>query len=632
MPDKLRLLVCSHFAEEARAALAGEAFADVDIVVFPARCGRPPLTWDEVAALTPSNDAALYLLGGTCLAQLGPPPPTLPPSHIDQATQCFNRVLNPAVVDSYVQAGAYLMTPAWLRQWSAHIAAWGFDRAQAREFFAETITRLALLDTGIDPQSAARLAACAAFVARPYEQVPVGLDYFRLTLERIVLAWRLDNAQAQAKTEAAQAQQQLAEYAMILDLMGMLARFSTEDEAIQNIFALFTGLFAPAVLAYAPWQEGALGTPRIFSAPSGSETARAIDLALAHFDTTQKWAALDRGFILRLTHAGRNLGLLLVDEVAFPEYERHYLNLALSIADVCGLALHNARAYRQIDEARRQLQDYNERLEQLVQDKVQELELERAKFLQSAKLAAIGEMATGVAHELNQPLTAMLFDANYLQTIVSRARESEIQPVNLDELADMAQGLTQDIDRCRRIIDHLRDFGRAAPQTACKTDLNQVIHDSLILTRERLKEHNIELRLDLREDLPPLWADSHKLEQVFLNLISNAEYALRERQRRLEAMEAMEGTRPAYHKVLEIATEVKGASVAATIHDNGCGISAEAQAHMFEPFFTTKPLGEGTGLGMSISYGIVTEFGGHITFESAENVGTTFTVQFPAAT
>ena len=629
MPDKLRLLVCSYFAEEARAALAGEAFADVDIIVFPARCGRPPLTWDEVAALTPSNDAALYLLGGTCLAQLGPPLPTLPQSHVDQATQCFYRVLNPAMVDSYVQAGAYLMTPAWLRQWPAHIAAWGFDRAQAREFFAETITKLVLLDTGVDPQSAARLEACAAFVARPYEQVHVGLDYFRLTLERIVLAWRLNSARTRAETEAAQAQQQIAEYAMTLDLMGMLAQFSTEEETIQNIFALFTSLFAPAVLAYAPWQEGTVGTPQIFSAPSGSEAARAIDLALVQFDMTQTWAALDHGFILRLAHAGQNLGLLLVDEVAFPEYEQHYLNLALSIADVCGLALHNARAYRQIDEARRQLQHYNERLEELVQEKVCELDVERAKFLQSAKLAAIGEMATGVAHELNQPLTAMLFDASYLQTIVSRARESETQPLNLDELDDIGQGLIQDIDRCRRIIDHLRDFGRAAPQTARETDLNQVIRDSLILTRERLKQHSIELRLDLREDLPPIWADSHKLEQVFLNLISNAEYALRERQRRLEATA---GTRPAYHKVLEIATMVKGAWVAATLHDNGCGISAEAQAHMFEPFFTTKPIGEGTGLGMSISYGIVTEFGGHITFESAENVGTTFTVQFPAAT
>lgn len=269
----------------------------------------------------------------------------------------------------------------------------------------------------------------------------------------------------------------------------------------------------------------------------------------------------------------------------------------------------------------RQLREYAEHLEQRVAEKVGELERERAKMVQMDKMAALGQMATGVAHELNQPLTAISFEIDYLELLARQADEAA-RPFQMatDAVRELAENLRGDVARCRRLIDHLRDFGRASGGEAVPVDLNGPIEDSLILVGARLREHGVDVQLDLAEVLPPVAADANRLEQVFLNLISNAEHAL-------EA--ASEDAPPEWHKVLALATRRQGGQVVAEVRDNGCGIPTELQPHIFEPFFTTKPVGEGTGLGLSISYGIVTELGGEITFESAEGKGTTFLLRFP---
>lgn len=277
-----------------------------------------------------------------------------------------------------------------------------------------------------------------------------------------------------------------------------------------------------------------------------------------------------------------------------------------------------------------QLQEYAEHLEALVAEKVEELDQERAKTIHAAKLASLGDMATGVAHELNQPLTSILFEAEYLKMIAARAKEAAdrvLSPV-AEELEQTGDNITLDVERCRNIINHLRAFGRMTGGYATSVSINSVIRDSFILIEERLRHHGIVVALELAPDLPLVLADPNRLEQVFLNLITNAEYALRLMGRRIESDEV---ERAAYQKRLEITTFAEDEWVVVVVHDNGCGIRAIDQDRIFEPFFTTKPVGEGVGLGLSISYGIVTQLGGEITFESVENEGATFTLRFPAS-
>ena len=283
---------------------------------------------------------------------------------------------------------------------------------------------------------------------------------------------------------------------------------------------------------------------------------------------------------------------------------------------------------------RRELQAYAGELEERVDQKVKELEQERAKVIHAGKMAAIGELATGVAHERNQPLTAITFEADYLHHLGEHHSQAETPPDSnvWAELREMGTNLTADVERCRRIIDHLRTFGRVSEKDIALIDLNDPIRNSFILTEERLKQHNVFIHRELAPDLPPIRANPHRLEQVFLNLISNAEHAMAEMAARVKTQsEGSSEQRAAYQKHLEITTEADGNQVIATVRDNGCGIPAEARANIFEPFFTTKPAGEGTGLGLSISYDIIANYGGEITFETEINQGTTFTLRFPIA-
>lgn len=286
-----------------------------------------------------------------------------------------------------------------------------------------------------------------------------------------------------------------------------------------------------------------------------------------------------------------------------------------------------ATVFEDITERKRleqQLHEYNRQLARMVDEKVQELETERAKAVQMDKLAALGELAASIAHELKQPLSAIGLEAGCLREAASIIEATHAGDLNalLDAptLTQIGESLEADFERCRRIIDHLRDFGRISCEPPAPVNLNQPIRNCFILVGERLRENRVVVTFDLDDDLPPILADPYKLEQVFLNLISNADHAL--------ARRAAAGVRQ--QSTLHISTRAAGAAVLASVCDNGAGIPEDIQARIFDPFFTTKPRGEGTGLGLSISYNIIAEFGGEIVCESAPGVGTTFTLRFPA--
>jgi histidine kinase len=277
--------------------------------------------------------------------------------------------------------------------------------------------------------------------------------------------------------------------------------------------------------------------------------------------------------------------------------------------------------------AEEEIRAYTQELEVLVDEKVQELELERAKAIQNAKLAALGQMATGVAHELNQPMTAMQFEADYLRHLARQTGEDDQVRLEAVELMKMGNDIAADVARCRRIIDHLRTFARISGGEPVLTNLNEPVERSFALMARELEQLDIDVDLQLAPDLPLIMADANRLEQVFVNLISNAADAIQEMDRRVASGAV---SRPHDRRQLRVTTVVEDEHVVVVIDDTGCGIAEPNQEHIFEPFFTTKPVGKGTGLGLSISHGIVTRFGGQITFESEENRGTTFILRFPA--
>jgi len=238
------------------------------------------------------------------------------------------------------------------------------------------------------------------------------------------------------------------------------------------------------------------------------------------------------------------------------------------------------------------------------------------QLIQAGKMATLGEMATGVAHELNQPLNAIKLGSEYLLKMTETG-----QPIDRDDLDELAGDMSREVDRAAAIINHLRQFGRKSDVVAHRVDINGSIRGVFTILGQQLSVHGIELKLELDENLPPIMADENRLEQVFVNLVNNAR----------DAMLDPKAGGHAGPNVLTVKSFSEQGRVTATVSDTGPGIPESIGGRLFEPFFTTKETGKGTGLGLSISYGIVRDYKGTIDFTTCEGAGATFIVSFPEA-
>ena len=240
------------------------------------------------------------------------------------------------------------------------------------------------------------------------------------------------------------------------------------------------------------------------------------------------------------------------------------------------------------------------------------------QLIQAGKMATLGEMSAGVAHELNQPLSVVKTAASFLRKKIDRE-----EPVRPDILRTLAEEMDNQVDRASQIITHLRQFGRKTDIRKVNVQVNDCIRGTFRVLGRQLEVHGIKVELALDETLPFIRGDTNRLEQVFLNLIMNARDALDEK--------AARATGGQVEKILRISSYREGNQVVATVADTGAGMSEAVKERIFEPFYTTKPVGKGTGLGLSISFGIVRDYDGTIQVESTEGSGTVFRLRFPAA-
>jgi signal transduction histidine kinase/FixJ family two-component response regulator len=228
----------------------------------------------------------------------------------------------------------------------------------------------------------------------------------------------------------------------------------------------------------------------------------------------------------------------------------------------------------------------------------------QSKLLQTEKMAALGQLVSGIAHELNNPLTAIM---GYGQLLLGHG----LLPAQLSE----ASKVYQEAERARRIVKNLLYFARENKPERTRVDLNEIVERTLALRSYELKVENIVVECDLAKDLPETMADPHQLQQVVLNLLVNAEQAL------------LEGR--GQGKVGITTRRLAADRISLEVADDGPGIPPEIASRIFDPFFTTKPSGVGTGLGLSIVYGIVQQHDGEITVETPPGRGATFCIELP---
>jgi C4-dicarboxylate-specific signal transduction histidine kinase len=267
--------------------------------------------------------------------------------------------------------------------------------------------------------------------------------------------------------------------------------------------------------------------------------------------------------------------------------------------------------------AENELKELNLNLEKRVKEELKKRQKQQQLLIQKSKLESMGELSAGIAHEINQPLGGISMGLDNILFKLSNDGFSE------EYLRNKINALFKDIDRIRQIINHVRIFSRDQDATLNEiVDLNSTVHDALSLVSMQYYNQNIQLSLNLADEKCYTTGNKYRVEQVVLNLLSNAKYAVDERQKKL--------FNKSFVKTITISSYNRENLAILEIEDNGIGIAKKNLDNIFDPFFTTKDVEYGTGLGLSISYGIIKEMKGEITVESQVNKFTKVRVTLPA--
>jgi two-component system NtrC family sensor kinase len=305
------------------------------------------------------------------------------------------------------------------------------------------------------------------------------------------------------------------------------------------------------------------------------------------FRTVQQKEGIASSFLVILWSKDRVGGVLSVGSRASREFSPADINLLIAVGSQISNAIDRTVLYEETRHAYDNLRRTQEQL------------------LHSEKMAAVGQLIAGVAHELNNPLTAIL---GYSQLLTASADVGPQGIEYVDKLYKQAQ-------RTHRIVQNLLSFGRQHKPERVAVQINQILEDTLALRDYDLRMKNIRVHLELAPDLPVTEADPHQLQQVFLNMVNNAVDAV------------LEGSSEGDIWVRTCAGRDR---LTVEITDSGPGVREPSR--VFDPFYTTKPVGKGTGLGLSICYGIVTEHGGAIRVRNVQPRGASFTIELPFQT
>ncbi|MBN2387719.1 MAG: GAF domain-containing protein [Anaerolineales bacterium] len=295
------------------------------------------------------------------------------------------------------------------------------------------------------------------------------------------------------------------------------------------------------------------------------------------------------------------LGVIDVESQRKNAFTYNDLLVLESLAGILSTVIVSVGQYQKLQTTVRQLQSAREEL----QERIAAQRMAETRLIQAAKLAAVGEMASGIAHELNNPLTTV---SGFTELILADTAQDASQRADLELIL-------REANRARNVIRRLLDFSRQSESVRARTDLNEIVTDVLALTNHLLHTSGIEVRSELARSLPWVSVDRNQIKQVLLNLFHNALHAMPSGGR-LTVQTARKKREGREWLIVRIT-------------DTGVGISTENLARIFEPFFTTRSHIGGTGLGLSVSYGIITDHGGFIEADSQEGCGSVFTVWLP---
>ncbi len=615
MDPALCFISCDYLYPEMKAAVESEGYSNIEVRAFPARCGRPPIEWQELQETIDNCHADhIELFGSYCLQQLDDPGPAFSRCTVNKQEQCFHHLCGKTLISSLQQNGGYLVTPGWLCQWKKHVAEWGFDKEDAADFFAQSLRKLILLDTGTNEKSEKYLDEFAAFMNLPHETLSIGMDYHQLALAKIVTAYR----QRELTEENTKNLRNAADSAMVMDLLVQVSRASSETEIKKSILELFNMLLAPANILYIRVNKTGLQLKQTVTL-SPAEKHYLTDF----YADPQKRYQLNQAedsFLLRIGRRNKVSAILHIQNIAFPQYIKHYLNVAMHISAVCALAIEHAQTVE--------------------------------KLLNTSRLAGKAEVATEVLHNVGNTLNSISVSCEHIREMVEKSSSLSLPAiVNLieqhtenpgeffandprgkqlplyfsklsEQLAKEQESLLVESSRQLKHIQLVAEIIRTQQDTARQdglaeqVDLADIVEECLDIFKQQIKEKGIQIQRNYAE-LPEMYCERYKILQVITNLISNA----------VDAFDQQEQVRKTLSLTLY---PVDGQSaVTLEVHDNGMGIKDTVLPQIFVFGFSTKAGGHGFGLHNAVN--LMAEMNGTVIAESpGKGKGALFRLQLPA--
>ncbi len=606
MAAKLCLLICDQFYSELQQIITQKAYQNISAACYASHCGRPPLSRKEIERITDACGpcSKTIVLGSCCVANLQESEADSASLQLINNGQCFYPFVDKAIIDHWLQQGSYLMTPGWLKNWPRNIQNLGFTEDNAAEFFNGFARQLVLMDTGVVVGIEDSLKHFADIVQLPFLHVQIGLEHFGLYLDKLVLQWQLQQKNRIQQQEQQQKQAEIASYSMAMDLVNQLAETMEQQQAIDTIRSVFMMLFA---------------AEKVDFFAQHSETLSSYQ-ALLTANKHKAYAELEsnNGFLLRVSNKNRCFGWVLVSELSFPEYQKHYLNLALTLVQVFALSLENAHTYETIKNTERSLRHSNQQLE----DTLSQLKNTQQQLIETEKMAALGRLVSGVAHEINTPVgVGITATSSLLQRSEKLMALFERKAMTYSDLQSYLATSTEAehliLDNFHRIAELIKSFKQLSidqyAERRYRFSVKPYIQDIILSIKSQLKNKLINIVLECDEQLridnnPAIFA------QILSNLLLNS---------------FKHGFKNQTEGEITIAVKLQDSSLLIDYRDNGCGIDKEILPKIFDPFFSTN-LQQHSGLGLHIVYNLVSQkLKGQIECESVVGEGAHFHLNLP---
>lgn len=583
MKDRLCLLFCDYFQAEVEWLVKSADYKEIKVLFYQADCDKTQQSSHVLDTLIQRTKTdSVIIFAGACL-QRQLQKITHTDFQIEPLEICFELLLPSAQLQQVLAAGGHLLTNGMLKHWEQVKQNWGFSAQAQKDFFAETTRKLVFLSHPEISVDEIALNAVATELDLPLERLEISLEPLALRILTVINQWR--------SKLIADKKRQLADYAMVNDLISQIASIREERQVIQQVLELFHIFCEPSGVCYLPILNSQQTGELIFSLPvADKEQERQRLLAVEKSYLLDKSQA---GFQLLVKHNEEKVGVFGVYGVAFPQYLNHYLNLARNIAPVIALAISNARIYQLQVSAQQHIQQLNSDLENQL-DTVNNLNRELESFTYT------------VSHDLREPLTVL---DKFVQILLRDYREQ------LDERGqNFLNRISHNSKRMAELIEDLLRLSRLtrAELQLQPVDLSQIAR--ALAADLQQAEPTRQVQFEIADNLT-VQADPSLIKVVLENLLGNA----------------WKYTRYQKPALITIDQYVEQGKTIFRMQDNGAGFDMAHAELLFAPFrrLHTAEQFPGTGIGLATVQRIIQRHGGKIWATAVPNQGACFCFTLP---